>query len=186
MRRILAFCTLFALSTGAVLADPLPPQLATAFANFAGAKSYHMTVDAHGQHIDLDMVTPGKMHLTASGGRMPMEMIKIDSDTYMKLGGSWRKFSMPGMDAMVSSYVNVRALATDHGTDAKFTDLGMSAVDGAPMHAYEVLSSPTSDPTDIYVGADGMIHQMTVKGKNGPATMVFSAFNTPMTIVAPI
>jgi len=186
MRSILAFCTLFALSTGAVLADPLPPQLATAFANLAGANSYHMSVNARGQQIDIDMVKPGKMHITMSGGKMAMEMIKIDSDTYMKMGGSWRKFTFPGMDEMIKSYVNVRSLAADRPADATFTDLGMSAIDGVPMHEYEVVSSPTSDPADIYVGADGFIHDMTVKGKNGPATIVFSAYNAPVTIAAPI
>jgi hypothetical protein len=185
MRSILAFFTLFALSTGLAVADPLPPQLATAFANFGAAKTYHMTLNAHGQQMDLDVVSPGRQHMTMHGGKMDMEMIRIDSDTYMKMNGTWQKFSLPGMDALFSKYAKYREIATGHTTDVKIADLGMTAVGGDPMHEYAI-SSATSDATDVYVGADGLIHQMVINGKDGTATMVFSGYNSPITIVAPI
>jgi hypothetical protein len=185
MRRILAFCTLFALSTALAAADTLPPQLAGAFATMASAKTYHMSLNAHGQQVDMDIVNPGRQHLTISG-RHQIEMIRIDSDTYMKMNGSWQKFSMPGMDSMIAEYGKYREIGASHAADAKIVDLGMTAVGGESLHEYEV-STATTDPADIYVGTDGTIHQIVVpKAKSGPVTMVFSAYNTPITIVAPI
>jgi len=161
MRRLLAFFALFALSTGLAAADTLPPQLVAAFETFGNAKSYHMSVSDHGKQVEMDFVKPDRFHMTMSGGQM--EIIKISDDTYMKMGGSWRKFSVPGMDKMMQSTTQFSAYSA-HREDIKVTDLGTATVDGTPTHEYGIANSKTPDDvTDVYIASDNTVRKMTTK-----------------------
>jgi hypothetical protein len=185
MRSILAFFTLFALSTGLAAADTLPPPLAAAFAGFLDAKSFHATMQSTGQTVELDVVRPDKMHIVAAGGSM--EMISISGNTYVKRGGSW--MTMPAIGAMANLLTaplsQLRTYTSAPKDDLRVSDLGNVIVNGVPTHGYAVGDVDHPKNANIYVGSDGMIYQMTSNASHG-GSITITKYNAPITIAAPV
>ncbi len=177
----------FAALATAAAADPFPPQLAAALTTFGNATSFHVTVDANGHHLEVDDVKPDKMHVYALGGKL--DAIEIGADSYVKMGSSYRKFSIPGLGDQLGSINSVSDYVNARHDNLIVKDLGTSTVDGAPMHAFSVARTNSAraakSPSTIYIAADGTIHEITQHTRFGMVTLTFSKYNQPVSIVAP-
>lgn len=179
MKRLLLVLALVAATRFPVLADSTT-DLKNAMLNLAKATSYHVTATVKGHEVDADMMPPAKIHVTASG----MEMIKIDSEMYLKMGGSWRKFAIPGMDQMTQMFTGQLESAKHPATDMIVTDLGPKIVDGVPLHGYSVRSkSDAHAASTMYIDGAGNI--VRIEAPDG-GVITISKFNAPMTIDAPV
>jgi hypothetical protein len=178
MKRFLCALALVVFAAAPALADP-KSDLMRSMTQFGNAGSYHITASGKGQTVDIDMVQPGKMHVVAG----PMEMIKIDSSTWMKMNGKWQKFAMPGMDQMTAGINNAIATAQGKQDDLVVTDLGMKSPDGVPLHAYTVTNKAGQSPSTVYVNASGVL--VRVDNTDG-GVVTFSKFNAVPPIEPPI
>jgi hypothetical protein len=181
MKRLLFAVALIAATAVPALADPTN-DLKNAMLNLAKATSYHMEADIKGKTVDVDMMPPGKLHMTMGSS---MEMIKIDSDMYLKMGGSWRKFNIPGMDQMTQMFTSRIESASHPASDMTVVDLGPKVVDGVPLHGYNVKSKAGDKEfgSTMYVDGGGMLVRIETPD-NG--VIRISKFNQPIAIVAPI
>jgi hypothetical protein len=190
MQRTIAVAALaaaVAITNAAAAADPLPPPLASALANLASAKTFHVVVEAHGHTVQVDSVKPGRFHVTGVGGRL--DAIEIGGTSYVKMGSTWHKFPVPGLSDTLDPIEKLNDLASSHASELTIKDLGTSTVDGAPMHGYSVARTASAralkSPSTFYIGADGVVHEITQHTRMGMVTLTFSNYNAPVTILAP-
>jgi hypothetical protein len=168
------------LSTTIALADPYADMAAFGQA-FAAAKSYHMSVTgASGNTIEMDVVNPGKYHMTMNGG---IEAIVIQPDMWVNMHGSWMHMSGAMGDRMQGMIGNVKgAIPTgNYKTDYTVTDLGMK--DG--YHAYDVTHKANSDHSIIYLMPGSLPAKIEAFSDGKKTTIAFSNFNSPSITVAP-
>ena len=179
MKRLLFALALVVATAVPALADPTA-DLRNAMINFGKLTSYHMEATAKGYSIEMDMMPPARMHVTAAG----MEAIKIDGDMYVKMGETWRKFNFPGIEQMANLYKGAIDAASHPRTDMVVDDLGPKVVDGVPLHGYSVTDKdhPKAGAT-LYLDGSGNIVRI-VPAEGGMVKL--SKFNAPMSIVAPI
>ncbi len=181
VKRLLAVLALVCATNATALADPTN-DIKNAFLNLAGATSYHIDASADGHAMQGDFVKPGKLHMTFG----PMEMIEIDKTTYVKMQGTWRQFTFPGLDRLTQPFALAQRYATKATTDISVTDLGMKTVAGATLHAYLVKDTADNRTSTMYIDANSMPARIEVDGEHGPQVITFSNINGPITIVAPI
>jgi hypothetical protein len=155
MKRLIATAVLVAFAAAPALADPKSDLLA-AFTKFNLAKSYHMSMTSKSGTAEMDFAPPSKIHMKMPQG----EMIKIDQTMWMNTGGTWRKFTIPGMDQIVSNYTGMATVTKGQPDDFTVTDLGIKSPDGAPLHAYSVVNKSMNSPSTIYVDAGGNVVRM--------------------------
>jgi hypothetical protein len=171
----LLVAALVAALTTQALADA-QGDVKNAMIQFSKLTSYHMTAHGLGKTIDADIVNPGKMHVVMGS----MELIRLDTTTYVKINGEWRKFAFPGMDRLSGPAMTVQQLVAHKG-DFVVSDLGPKTIDGATLHAYTVKA--TEGPaTTMYLDASGNL----ARADTGEGYATFSKFNAPITIDAPI
>ncbi len=159
----------------AAFAD-IPGPLKAAIIKSNDAKSYHIVMS--GKHLNAtgDFVKPSTMDLRMSGG---VETIVADKTMYMKMHGSWMKVGPADMDSLQQDIGKV--IAT-HELDYTVTDLGMSSVDGAPLHAYAALNNKTHRTTKLFVDGSGYVSRT----ESTNVTTTLSNFGAPIYIKAPI
>jgi hypothetical protein len=180
MKRLLCALALVAFTAAPALADP-KSDLVSAMMQFQKASSFHIAATGYGKTIDMDMALPGKMHATMGG----MEAIKIDNTTWVKMGGQWRQFAIPGLDMMtgfVTHAVDVASGKAD-SNDMLVTDLGTKSPDGSPLHAYQVTSKSGKDATTLYLDNTGKLVRVDAPDN---AIVRFSKFNAIDPIVPPM
>jgi hypothetical protein len=179
MKRLLFALALVAATAVPALADPTA-DLSHAMQNLGRATSYHIQFTAKGMSLDIDAMPPQKMHMT--GG--PMEVVKIDNDTYVKMGETWRKFNIPGIEQMTGMYKTTIDAASHPTADMIVTDLGPKVVDGVPLHGYTWTDKehPKASAT-FYLDGGGNISR--IQPTEGGVIRI-TKINAPMTIVAPI
>jgi hypothetical protein len=127
------------------------------------------------------MALPSKMHMTSA----QFEMIKIDATTWIKIGGQWRQFAMPGMDQMTGPLTGaIAATHYDNPDDLVVSDLGMKspASGGAPLHAYSVTNKAGKSPATIFLDGGRVVEVDNTDG----TCVQFSKFNVPVDIEPPI
>ncbi len=182
MKHLVAIVALVIASALPALADP-QSDVVNAMTAFGKLTSYHIDATAgKDRSMSADVVNPGRMHVTAG----PAEMIQIDGTTYVKFGGSWRQFAIPGMERIFSPVTYTQKLAA-HKADVTVTDLGTKVVAGAPLHAYLVKSGSVDRPATVYLDGTGALTRVeTVDGTGNLDVITFSNFNGPISIVAPI
>jgi len=181
MRTSLAFFALTAISAGAALAGQVPPGLKLAMVNFKAAKSYHMSFVGGGTKIEIDVVQPNRTHSFVNG---TLETIQIGPMTYTRLNGQWLKVSQPGADPadIAKDMANVKV----DDPSVTYSDRGMTTVGGRVYHRYTYVTSEQPGQTiAVDVGIDNEIYRITATGANG-AAVLFSKYNAPLTITAPI
>lgn len=179
MKRLLWTLALIAFSAAPALASPAS-DVQGAMIMLGTAKSYHVTFTAKGKTGDIDVVKPDKMHVVMP----PMEMVKIGDTSYMKMGGTWRKFTIPGMSEQITSmYEGAIHKVSSHADDVVVTDLGSKVVDGASLHAYVVKNKDAKEPTTVYI--DGRGEPARLETADGTVVR-FSKINDPIAIDAPI
>jgi hypothetical protein len=170
---------LSAASLGVVLAST--PAAADPSAAVTGAvitmsrqPSYHFSMSVAGESVEGDMVNPGKYHVVMKNA----ETIMIGPTFYMKMNGKWTK----SVGMTPSSQTDVVKEMNLHRADYTSQDLGMRAIDGAPLHAYSVTNVKKNTTTRMYVDAGGRIARIDVAG----SVMRFSRFGEAVSIVAPM
>jgi len=179
--RWLATLALIVVSAAPALADATA-DVKNAFLTLARASSYHIAATtAGGQTMSGDFVNPGKMHITAG----PMEMIVIDTETFVKMQGAWHQFAFPGADRMTGPFAHIQSYVKAHENLAAI-DLGPKVVDGTTLHAYSVRGGGTDHAATVYVDSSGNLVRIDSADSAGTTVIRFSNVNGPITIVAPI
>jgi hypothetical protein len=145
---------------------------------FAKATSYHVSATAEGRDIEADFLPPSRAHFIAA----PIEVITIDGTTWVKLGGGWRQFAVPGMDRITGFVQGTIDTMRNPPDDMVVTDLGPKSVDGAALHAYGVTTKSAAGTTTVYIDRSGLLARIDT---NDGSTVRFSKFNAPLTIAPP-
>jgi hypothetical protein len=179
MKRLLFALALVGATAAPALADPTA-DLSRAMMNLGAAKSYHVEVTAKGMSMEIDAMPPARMHMT--GG--PMEVIKIDNDTYVKMGETWRKFNFPGIEQVAGMYKGAIDTASHPTADMVVTDLGPKNIDGIALHAYTMTDKehPKASATFYLDGGGNLARIQPTEG----GIIKITKINVPVTIVAPI
>ena len=178
--RIRFFCALaallWALSAGAY-ADSKSALMKYATA-MSGVHSYHADMQTGRGTIGMDVVTPGRYHMTMPRGP---EVIVIEPDMWIKMGGNWTKIPgrMPNMEAMIA---RARAATPPSDVDKNYTisDLGM--VDG--LHAYKLQRKGEDSVVTLYLRPDSLPGKIVSASKGQTATILYSNYNH-VTVSAP-
>ncbi|HEY1977369.1 MAG TPA: hypothetical protein VGG89_12520 [Candidatus Baltobacteraceae bacterium] len=171
INRTLLALVLAAASTTTAFADA-HSDIVNAMVNFKQLKSYHMEMTVGGRQSSADFLSPNRIHTFAAGN----EVIQIDTTTYMRLNGTWKKY--PGGP----SVADTMAFASSHNGGFTATDLGMRTVGGTSLHAYSVKTLKTGNITTVFLDGSGRIVRMDT----GKVVMILSKFNAPLTINAPM
>jgi hypothetical protein len=178
MRRLVCGVTLFALAVAPALADPKGDVMG-AMVGLAKATSYHITISSHNRpSMEADMQAPGKMHMVSP----QFEFIKIDTTTWVKMNGTWQKFSLPNMDQMIGGVTGVLDMA--HEPDQlTVTDLGPKtpATGGPALHAYSVVNEAGKSPATMFIDGGRLVEVDNTDG----SSVKFSKFNDPVDIEPP-
>lgn len=180
MKRLLCALALVVFAAAPASADP-KSDLMAAMIGFAKATTFHMEVSAKRGTLEADMALPGKMHVSSA----QFEMIKIDTTTWIKVGGQWRQFAMPGMEQMTGALTNAIAAAHyENPDDLVVTDLGMKtpAAGGSPLHAYSVTNKAGKSPATIFLDGGRLVEIDSADGNS----VKFSKFDVPVDIQPPM
>jgi hypothetical protein len=174
----LALVVFAAFAATPALADPKSDVMA-AMTQFAKATSFHVAVAGRGIAMDGDMALPSKMHVTAA----QFELIKIDSRTWVRLGGKWQRLQLPGMDQMTAEINGAIATARDASNDMIVTDLGMQApsAGGPALHAYRITNKTDKSPATVFLDGGRLVEVDNADGTSAQ----FSKFNAPVSIEPP-
>jgi hypothetical protein len=174
-------------------ASPLE-QMATAM---TAVKSYRVTVTTasaatgHSTTAAIEVVKPDRLHLKANlGGGKTYEIIAIGQDAYINLGGTWTKSPAP---VPTSSIVggDPQTILNQITTSQKTRTLtrgGTSQVNGAPCQQYTWTPAASVGSN---VGGTVCIDLKTslldqFKSTDGKTVLIYSDWNAPISIVAPI
>jgi hypothetical protein len=142
------------------------------------AKAFHITVTSHGQTGDADIMPPARVHLTFG----PVEAIMIDDPSYVKMGGSWHQFTLPGMSRINGLYEHALDKASHPTTNMTVIDLGMKVAGGESLHAYTFKHNDENVATTLYIDAKGLPARIeTAEG----TVILISDINGPISIVPP-
>jgi hypothetical protein len=177
MKRLLCALALVVATAAPAFATPLADVDAAMLA-LGHAKTFHLTFTSHGQSGDVDIVQPGKAHFTFG----PFEVIKIDSVTYVKMGGGWKQFTLPGMGRITDLYEGAIRTASHPSDNMTVVDLGPKTVDGVALHAYTFKHKDQTVPTTLYIDGKGL--PALVETDDG-SLIRFSNIDGPITIDAP-
>lgn len=139
-------------------------------------------VPAAAQNMTMEMVMPDRIHMTSA----QFEMILIGNTSYVKIGPTWQKMSLP-QSVDVNQFNPKTWQTTFQGlTAADIKLLGPDTVEGVPTIVYQFGSTgqgTAGAATKVWVGvADGFPHKI----ESGGATMTFYDFNANITINPPI
>ena len=179
MKRLLCALALVAFGAAPALADPKSDLMASMI-GLGKASSYHVSVISKRGSIEGDIALPSKMHITSP----QFEMIKIDQTTWVKIGGQWRQFALPGMEQITAGITGAIETARGKQDDLVVTDLGMKvpAGGGGPMHAYSMTNKAGKSPATAFVDGGTLTE---IDNADGTA-MKFSKFNVPVDISPPM
>jgi hypothetical protein len=155
---------------------------------YANLKSYKidMVIEAPGQgrtQARAELVAPDRMHLTMSlASQGEVEIILIGTDSYVKVGNSWTRQSIPGLDA--ASVFDADEIASDIENLQKDATRGSTAtVNGKACQIYTSTIAGGSFETCI---ADNLPQRMFYESAGSKVTIVFSDFNANITISPPV
>jgi hypothetical protein len=182
-----------AAASGPAVGTGILGQMGTAM---TAATSYRVTItsvnSATSQPVTavMEVVKPDRFHLKANtGGGKSIELIAIGPDSYINITGTWTKspvaFPMATIIGNDPQVVSSQIVASQkNGT---LTLGGLSQVNGAPCQEYTWTPAATAGTKGGTVCIDlksGLLLQ--VKSTDGKTMLVFSDWNTPIAIVAPI
>lgn len=179
---------------GAAQATATAPSAATGddikklYENFAKVKSFRATmkVEAGGQTQEgsMEVVLPDKMHLKMTVAGQQVEMIMIGTDTYTKVGGSWTKMTVPGMDAAALDIDDLSKDFQEASTSSAAQKGGTDTVNGKRCQIYTITETD-GGKTELCI-ADGLPLRVVIQSSDSKVTMTFSDFNANIEIKAPI
>ncbi len=172
-------------------ANPLS-SLQNIFKGWSSVKSFRAKMTTTGlptgtQEMTLEVVMPDRFHVT-----MPqLEAILIAKTVYLKIGTTWQKVALPqGIDV---SAANLQQYGSQLGTNSQVKFVGAEVLDGVPTVVYQYTTTIKGPPaqtinTKVWIGvADNLPRKVETSPKAGQTTtIIFSDFNAPITINAPI
>ncbi len=156
-------------------------DLQTAQKTWAALKSWHAVEHlSNGTIVTVDFVAPDRYRVTLP----QMTEVLIGSDVYMVRDG--KTMPMPPMmggraQSMLQSY---RFAPLQDVIKSSIKDLGMETIDNQPTHAYS-FSSTDGDSVKLNLGSDHLPVQSVSQTPKGSVTIVYSGYNSPITIDAP-
>jgi hypothetical protein len=177
MKRLLLALALALAAYAPALADPAS-DVRGAMLALAKATSFHISATAGGQDVEADFLPPAKAHFVAG----PVEVITVAGTTWVKLGGSWRQFTVPGMDRITGFVQGTIDTLRNPPDDLVVNDLGMKSVDGTTLHAYTVASKSGGYTNTVYLDRSGLLARIDAPNAS---VVRFSKFNAPLTIDPP-
>ena len=177
MNRLLLALALTLTAAAPALADPTA-DVKNAMISFANAKSFHVSADDAGKNVEADIVPPAKAHFVAG----PFELITISGTTWVKAGGSWHQFAIPGIDRITVFVTGAIDTVRNPPADMVVTDLGTKSIDGATLHGYTIANKAGASPRTIYLDGSGNLAR--VESSSG-GVVRFSKFNAPLDISPP-
>jgi hypothetical protein len=177
MKRLLGALVLSLALIAPAAATPLS-DVSNAMMALGQAKTFHIALTSHGQSAEVDIVQPGKAHLTYG----PFEVITIGGTTYAKIGGGWRQYAIPGIGRITGLYESAIRRASHPTAEMTVVDLGSKTIDGVVLHAYTFKHKDESVPTTLYLDGKGL--PARVETEDG-SLIRFSDINGPITIDAP-
>lgn len=162
-------------------------DLFQAWRTFGTVKSYHADMKlGSNRTVSMDVIVPNKTHVTMSEG---MQMIRIDSDTWIYRAGSWMKLpvAMPQMGAMTDTTRTMGMNAKPQPDAYTITYLGPAVVNGSPAQHYRIARKDNSTkPVEMWIGANHLPLQVMAQGENGPTTILYSNYNAVPDIAPPM
>jgi len=177
-------------SGGAPPGSPSNSQ-ATAIANefaafgtaFSKVKSFKATVSSNsgsGPDIEasLEVQPPDRYHVTSPA----VEIIAIGKDTYVKAGANWVKSPSGGGAGSLAQIAQLPALATAIPT-ASISKGGTETVNGTKCQLY---SQAGPSGTTEYCIANNLPIRLVVTSGTSKSTVIFSDYDKPLEIKAPI
>lgn len=180
---VVLFAALTVLAVAPAAADPTADIAAMGQA-FASVHSFHADITTpKGTSMSMDVILPNKTHMTMNGR---MQVIRIDDDMWMNMGGSWQHMSMGG--AMMQRPL---AMARGAGIDGKpannytITDEGPDSIGGVPTHKYHLVNKTDGGVVDMWL-SKGLPIQIQVMGKDGVSTIKYSEYNSVPDITPPV
>jgi len=180
---MLALAAFVAISTGLADAGQIPLALRLALANFDSARSYHMSFASPDTKIEIDIVKPDRLRSSINGN---VETISIGNTMYIHGPTGWLKTA--GADAADANFQDLtKELSIAKMSDPSVTivDKGMTTFAGRPCHRYAVAKSG-EPPSTVDVGIDNEIYRIAGGGADADKGAIFSKFNAPIRISAPI
>lgn len=132
---------------------------------------------SNGHTVSVDHVAPDRWRIQV----MPnMTEILIGGDLYLVRDG--KTMRMPFVMPQIKQIVNQNWLAVDPEVKSTARDLGMQQVDGMRLHAYSFTSKGT--PVKLYLSSNHLPAVSIVTSSSGTVTIVYSGYNSPITISA--
>ncbi|MGH9947133.1 MAG: LolA family protein [Pyrinomonadaceae bacterium] len=159
---------------------------------FLALKSFSAKMEGEGKtpmKTDLEFVSPDRYRLKMVNG---MEMIVIGNTSYMNIGGSWRKMTLP-----LDSTITDMRKAFDKDGRKWFSDVkyeGEETVDGKPAYVYAYHNKGPGagvgeNDSKLWIGKnDGMPIKIEAQYKSGNLRTMKIVYDleTPVTIEPPI
>ncbi|MPZ50308.1 MAG: hypothetical protein GEU75_13590 [Dehalococcoidia bacterium] len=143
------------------------------------------TTGAPNQAMTIEAVLPDKYHITTSAAGTAdaaFELILIGADSYIKVGPTWTKQSLPGQASALFDFrtisTSVEALQASGVTKA-----GTANVGGKTCQLYTVTSASGSQEICV---ADNLPLRIVSQSGGVKTTLTFSDFNANINIVPPI
>ncbi|HEX3549263.1 MAG TPA: hypothetical protein VHT53_02760 [Candidatus Elarobacter sp.] len=146
---------------------------------FSQLQSFEMVMQDQGRTMTVDVVnSPAATHTKMPGN----EIIFVGGISYMRQGGSWRKFPASSRAPMMENPIRHMGDDANRSTFGA-VDLGMKNVGGESLHAYKVADKSTSSAGTLYIGGDGLPHRW--EGTDG-SVVKLTKFNGVAPIKAPV
>jgi hypothetical protein len=169
---------------GAARADSTSDALQRVAVSFSKLQSFRATMTSGTMTDKLEYVAPDRYHIIIHTTRDMEEMIVGDT-VYAKLGEQWMKLPMPGVTQMVAHFREPAAAAANIQT-SKVSDMGTTLLNGTPVHRYGVDSADGTHAV-LWIGPHDLPLRVDVQGADKRVTTIlYSDFNTPITIEAPV
>lgn len=147
------------------------PDLAAMGKAMSDAKSFRMTTVASGSEVTMEIECPNKVHTTTKTGSTTMEVVVIDTTTYMKMGDKWMKSPAPGAAPTVCTTPQSFGGATTGGASPEITKGESTTVNGVACQQWTIGVAAAS--STICIGTDNYPVQI----KTGAATVTYSDWN---------
>ena len=136
----------------------------------------------------VETVAPDKSHTIVSISGQEIETISIGDTTYVKLGGTWQKTSGGITDQLppISGSDILQELGTPAASSGDVKKTGEETISGVNRDVYEFTASD-STTTTFWIGHnDHLPYKITSQVDTTRTEILFSDFNSNITIEAPI
>jgi|SRR5579872_1159607 len=147
------------------------PDLAAMGKVMAEAKSYRMTTVASGSEVTVEIECPDKMRTLTKAAGNTSEMVRVGSDTYLKMGDKWMKTPAGGASTPVCAAAGTTTASTTNTASPNVTKGESTTVNGTACQEWTIGAAGAS--TTYCIAADNY----PVQVKTAAATITYSDWN---------